>query len=172
MEIIKTLTDKDVTGKSPEEPKTYSLREAGRAIVFNKEGKIALLHAFKYCFHKLPGGGVEQGEDVKKALERELLEEIGCKIKIIKELGIILEIKNEYCQKQTSYCYIAEVIELGKNKLTEEESEDLGIGVEWVTLKKAIRLMKKDNPDDYTGKFILARDLCFLEEANKMKRNS
>jgi len=29
--------------------------------------------------------------------------------------------------------------------------------------------MKKDNPKDYAGKFIIARDLYFLEEVEKIK---
>jgi hypothetical protein len=35
----------------------------------------------------------------------------------------------------------------------------------WVSLDEAIEIINKDMPDNYEGKFIKIRDLCFLEEA-------
>ncbi len=109
MKLLTTITDKEATGKELPAPDRYSERKAGRAIVFNSENKIAILHATKYHFHKLPGGGLEKGENIELALERELSEEIGCEVNIGDELGSIIEVKNDYGQKQTSYCFIAEV---------------------------------------------------------------
>lgn len=48
--------------------------------------------------------------------------------------------------------------------LTKEEREDLGVEIFWVNLDGAIKLFKKDEPDDYTAKFIKYRDLIFLKE--------
>ncbi len=163
MNLISTITDKEIIGKEIKFNGSYNLRNAVRAIVFNSEHKIALLDAKKYHFHKLPGGGIEKGENIKKTLERELQEEIGCKIKIGMEIGKIIEIKNKYGQKQTSYCYIANVLRRSNSNLTKEEKEILGIKVEWTTLKNAIQLLEKDNPKDYTAKFIVCRDLIFLK---------
>jgi len=44
------------------------------------------------------------------------------------------------------------------------EKEELGVKIEWVTVKEAIKLFEKDDPEDYTAKFIRYRDLIFLEE--------
>ncbi len=110
MKQLVTITDKEILGKNIKFRGKYSKRIAARAIVFDTNNKIALLHATKYQFHKLPGGGVEGKENIKKALERELIEELGCRVKIIKEIGKIIEIKNRYGHKQTSYCYVAKVI--------------------------------------------------------------
>jgi len=167
MRLIATITDKDVTGRTLEIKGKYSSRTAARAIVFDSEGKIALLNAKKFGFHKLPGGGVEKGEDIKGALERELKEEIGCKVKITKELGKTIEIKNGYMQKQESFCYVANVLSRCDSSLTKEEKEDLGAEVEWVTLDDAIKIFEKDNPKDYTAKFIRYRDLIFLRELSR-----
>jgi ADP-ribose pyrophosphatase YjhB (NUDIX family) len=164
MKLIATITDKEVIGKKIEFKGEYSLRTAARAIVFNSEAKIAILNAKKYQFHKLPGGGVEGREDIKEALERELKEEIGCKVQIRKEVGEIIEIKNSYGQKQYSYCYVVKVLSKCNANLTKEEKECLGVEVKWVTVNKAIKLFEKDNPEDYTAKFIRYRDLMFLKE--------
>ena len=164
MELITTITDKEITGKEVKFEGVYSNRSAVRAIVFNSENKIAILHAKKYKFHKLPGGGIEKEESKEKALERELQEEIGCKVKITKEIGKITEIKNKYGQKQDSFCYVAKIISKGSLNLTKEEKDDSGIEVQWATLDNAIKIFKKDSPSDYTAKFIRYRDLIFLKE--------
>ena len=102
----------------------------------NKE--IAILHATKYGFHKLPGGGFEKGENKEIALKREIKEELGCEIEIIGEIGKIIEIKNKYGHKQDSFCYVAEVSNNCQANLTHEEKNILGIEIKWISLKKAI----------------------------------
>lgn len=67
----------------------------------------------KKFYHKLPGGGVEEGEDIETGLRRESFEEIGCTIEYIHELGTIEEYRNE-CRNgggrhQISHCFIAEI---------------------------------------------------------------
>jgi 8-oxo-dGTP pyrophosphatase MutT (NUDIX family) len=91
MKLLTTITDKDILKKEIHPPKKYSIRRAGRAIVFNSENKIAILKATKYNFHKLPGGGLEKGENIQTALEREIAEEIG--IELDKDKLILIEVK-------------------------------------------------------------------------------
>lgn len=164
MELITTITEKKVLGREFPVPKKYSFRKAGRAVVFNSENKIAILHATKSHFHKLPGGGVEKTESIEKTLERELVEEIGCKVDILREIGKIVEIKNKHGKKQTSYCFMAEVLDIVDNNLTEKESKILGLKVKWVSLEEAIKIFEKDKPEDYTANFIRYRDLEFLKK--------
>jgi ADP-ribose pyrophosphatase YjhB (NUDIX family) len=170
MKLLTTITDKDILKKEIHPSKKYSIRRAGRAIVFNSENKIAILKATKYNFHKLPGGGLEKGENIQTALEREIAEEIGCKIKIEKEVGKIMEIKNEYGQKQTSYCFIAKIMDICETNLTELEVKELGLEIKWEFLEDAIKTFEKDNPKDYTAKFIRKRDLTFLKKASEKLR--
>lgn len=48
---------------SDTEIRTFAVREAVRAVVFDYEGNIALLHVAKKNYYKLPGGGIEGAED-------------------------------------------------------------------------------------------------------------
>jgi len=41
----------------------------------------------------------------------------------------------------------------------------------WMSIDKAIRLLEKDNPQEYTSKFMRKRDLAFLYEAKKLLKN-
>lgn len=157
------------------------LRRAARALVFNDKNEIALMNVTKHNYYKLPGGGIEHGEDIQTALAREIKEEVGATIHVVGELGMIIETRSyakfrgsngEACPLcQISYCYIAKVISLGENCLDEEETSD-GFTVEWHPLDKAIQLLKDSEPRgseyiDYSGKYIVERDLAFLNEYKK-----
>jgi 8-oxo-dGTP pyrophosphatase MutT (NUDIX family) len=157
----------------PKEIEKFELRQAARAVVFDNEGKIALLFVSKKNYHKLPGGGVGKGESIKDALQRECLEEIGCNIKATGEIGRIIEYRTEWKTKQESFCYIAEVVgEKGQPSFVEEEIEAGFVGI-WVNLDEAIKILEKDAPrnrdgKNYDGKLIRKRDLIFLKEVKKL----
>ncbi len=160
MQLLKTIGEKDNS-------RTYQTRKAARAIVSDNEGKIALLHVSKHHYYKLPGGGIEDGENKEDGLRRECLEEIGCEIEITGEVGIIQEYRHfpdGFNEDQESFCYTANVRgEKGSSHLEQGEIDD-GFKSLWVTKEKAVELFKESNPDTYDGKFIVARDLRFVEE--------
>lgn len=161
MQLLKTIEFEKVT---PEELAGYEYRQAARAAVFDKEGKVALLFVSKKDYHKLPGGGVEEGENMEETLRRECREEIGCEIKITGEIGTIIERRKKLKIKQESFCYLAEVVgEKGEPAFVDDEIED-GFLVLWVGFDEAIKILDADQPDDYEGKFIKIRDLAFLRE--------
>ena len=145
----------------------YKLRKAARAVLFNNDNKIALLYVSKHKYHKLPGGGVEEGEDLRIALARESLEEVGSSLEVMDGVGIIVEYRNKMNELQISYCYTAKTVgEFGDPSFTDKEKGD-GFQLLWVTLDEAIELLSHDNPDNYVGKFIQKRDLFFLSKVHK-----
>lgn len=173
MKLLKVIKHSDLfPGIQSGNSDTQKIRQASRAVVFDVENNIALLAVTKHNYHKLPGGGVEEGEDFLEALKREALEEIGCEIAVNDELGKIIEYRDEYNLRQESFCYLAKLKgEKGKPDFTDEEIED-GFEILWTSLDDAIEILSKDEPNDYEGKFIKIRDLCFLEEAKKYENNN
>ncbi|NOQ56326.1 MAG: NUDIX domain-containing protein, partial [Nanohaloarchaea archaeon] len=136
---------------------------ASRAIVINDENKIALLFVSEHNYHKLPGGGLEPGEDTSSALRREVMEETGCNIKIKRDIGIIIEYRGNNDMLQISYCYLAEVYgDMKAPSFTDKERSD-GFRIRWVTIDEALKLLKNDRPKTQSGKFIQKRDLAFIE---------
>lgn len=149
-------------------------RWGARGIVFNNENQIAILHKNMKNEYKLVGGGIDENEDPTIAFKRECLEEAGCKIEIDDCLGTVEELKTLDDFKQTSYVYIAHVVEnLGHTNFTEqekgEESELL-----WLDIDTAIDVIK-DSEDKlvasnfdgdksvYHTKFIVRRDYEILK---------
>lgn len=170
MKQLATLTDADIiegaTNKSPDD---FFKRQAARAIVFNDNGQVYLLHMSNYGYHKLPGGGVDDGEDMPTALFRELKEEIGCQAEITGEVGEIRELRSEMEWDQTSYCYLAK--QNGELMPTALEPSEIEQGAQTVAadnIDAAIELLEKDSPTDYEGKFIKQRDLIFLRQAKDL----
>lgn len=164
MQLLKTIEFEKV---SPEELASYDFRQAARAAVFDKEGKVALLFVSKKGYHKLPGGGVEKGESLEETLKRECREEIGCEIKITGEIGTIVEHRKLFNIKQESFCCLAEVAgEKGEPAFMEDETEE-GFSIKWVGFEEAIRLLENDRSDDYQSKFIKIRELAFLKEIKR-----
>ena len=141
----------------------YNIRKAARSVAFNDENKIAILNVSRYNYHKLPGGGIEDGEDIYEALRREMLEEVGANIEVTGEIGTIIEYRNKFELLQISYCYKANIVgELMSTNFTDKELSG-GFMLEWRTLDEAIEMLKSDKPANYEGEFIIKRDLEFLK---------
>lgn len=164
--MVKTLLTLNPEQVTKDDASKLSLREAVRIVAFDSENNIGFLNVTKHGYHKLPGGGIDHGEDRMAALQRECLEEIGCNIAVTGELGIIVEYRPKIGEHQISYCYIGNVVgEKGATELTDEETEK-GFEVLWVSLEKAAALLEADNPhDDYIGPFVKERDLTYLRAA-------
>lgn len=144
----------------------FEMRHAARAVVMDENGNVALLPVSKGDYYKLPGGGIDEGENIIEAVKRECIEEIGCEIEIIKELGEILEYRPKINFKQISYCFLAKLSGLkGKPKFTQSEIRNGFRDPVWVTISEAIELVSKNITDDYSGGTIIARDTTFLKEA-------
>ncbi|MFI5260429.1 MAG: NUDIX hydrolase [Candidatus Paceibacteria bacterium] len=170
MQVLKILREEDV-GESFPTPHSYIERTTARAVVFDTDDNIALLHVTRKEHHKLPGGGVEEGESIGEALTRELIEEIGCAVTDVCELGMIEEYRNKTAKHQISYCFTAQVSgEKGTPSLDASEIND-GIETVWMGLEDAIRLLEQESRsmDSYGAKFMSLRELAFLKEAHQTR---
>ncbi len=153
---------------SDDEAAVFRRREAARAVVFDAEGRIALLHVAKKNYYKLPGGGLEGDEDRHLALRRECLEEIGCAIEIQGEVGMTVEYRKIFSLHQTSYVYRASVVgKKGSPEFTPEEAAE-GFEVVWLPISDALTALRSSRATDAEGReYIVPRDIAVLETASK-----
>ena len=164
MKLLKEIKDKDYPKNT-----TLKIREASRAILFDENDLIPLLFVSKYNYHKLPGGGIDEGEDKAQALIRECLEEVGSEIEVNGEIGKIIEFRSKWDLKQISYCYYGKIISKGEPDFIEKELSQ-GFKIVWLSLREAIFKVESDKPENYEGSFIQKRDLEFLKKAEQVVR--
>jgi 8-oxo-dGTP diphosphatase len=164
MKEVAFLNPEDV---SEEEVRTYGTREAARAVVVDHDNNVALLHATKTDYYKLPGGGLDDDTDKIIALKRECREEIGCEVEVVSEIGLVNEWRRFCKLHQVSYCYFAKVIgEKGVPDFTESEIEE-GFEVVWLPYDQALRTLRESKAEQIEAKgYMVPRDIAILESSH------
>lgn len=167
MKLLKEITTKTFAPEQDIEilGQTFLFRKSARAIVLNETGEMAVQYLETYDFHKLPGGGVDVGETIEEALERELQEELGARVKNIRELGVVIEYRTlHYNLLHISHGFVAELDGVcGETALEAEELEE-GMKTLWLPPEEVLKRFKNDVPKKESGEYILARETAFLEE--------
>ena len=176
MKCICVIKDEDFNLESIEF-QNPRIRYGARGIVINNEGKIAIFNKSLKNEYKLPGGGIENNEQIEMAFKREVLEETGCEIEIIEKLGTIEEHKSLDNFKQISHVFVAKVIrDTHKLSLTDKEKAE-GSRLIWVSLEEGLSLITNcinnikasEYENLYHTKFIVTRDKYILEYYIKEK---
>ena len=166
MKLLRHITDQDITG---EDAFTYaSPRRAARAVLLDCEGRLALMYVGGLDLYTLPGGGMEEGEDVMATIHREMLEETGCNCEITGELGYTIENRARMDFTQHSFYFYGRVTsEKGQPSFTDEEVSDETV-LGWYTLSEAMKLVVHKKHEGYQCRYIQARDSAALEALRKI----
>ena len=179
MKIIATIQEKDVyPDKKISENIEYNDRLTGKAIILKDENRIALVGNKQNDFLQLPGGGIDEGEDIKEGIIRECLEEVGCDVTLKQEVGCIDDFRPRDKKHCINYCYIAKFSGMrNETKHTKDEAE-IGMYTKWVSLNDAQTIFKKQKEQlenglvtFYNTGFNILRDFMFLEEAKSIIMN-
>ena len=120
-------------------------RYASRAVIVGADGRIAMQRD-KNGEYKLPGGGIEPGEDEMEALCREVSEETGMTVirDSVREIGVIIERRRDIYSPEKryeshSYCYFCSCEQaVGQTSLTEHEQYH-GYKLEWASFEQIMQ---------------------------------
>lgn len=164
------ITDEDI-GEVSKNMNNPRLRLGARGIVIREDGKIAIFNKSNKNEYKLPGGGIEEDENPEEAFKREVLEETGCKVEIIKKLGTTEEYKTLDNFKQISYIFVGKVLEDTKQLNVTQKEKDEGAKLVWETPENALKvitesydkLIASKYESVYHTRFIVLRDRKILE---------
>lgn len=141
------------------------IKNAARMVLLDDVEKVAIINVGKSEYYKIPGGGVEEGESLVEAVEREVREEAGCTAEVIGRLGRVETDIFGWGLHDVSEGFVGKVVgEKGVPKYDDYERER-GFSVEWHDLDEAIRMIEKNEVDDRDKKVLQARDLEFLKRA-------
>ena len=121
----------DSTGKPlPRLPQV--IRPGASAAVFNERGEILLQKRADNGFWSMPGGGVDPGESVQQGVLREVREETGLHVCVVRLVGVYSDPRNYMITHypggdivhNVSLCFVCERVS-GTLQLS-DESTDLG----------------------------------------------
>lgn len=160
MTWIKQITDKDILGT--EGLSISKPRHTARAILKNDLDQYAVMYASEFNLYSLPGGGIEDGEEVVEALKREIMEETGCSCDSIKELGLVEENRaHQDFVTISHYFLVTTKCHFLRPELTEDEASH-GTTVAWHSLEDAYHCIADIEHPTTQRKFLQARDLAAL----------
>jgi 8-oxo-dGTP diphosphatase len=71
------------------EGQQYQSRPGSYAVILGDRNQVAVMHTAQGYF--LPGGGADPGESPEATLQREILEECGYAVEIVRQLGFAVE---------------------------------------------------------------------------------
>lgn len=173
-----SLRDKDIFHDASDVTDVaWEDRLTGKVVLFNEEGKIALIGNAVNDFFILPGGGVEDGESILDGIRRECREETGCEFEIQEALGVTEDFRSRDGKHCISFCYAAKVVSFGAPMLTEGEAK-IGVYVKWLSLPEVLKLcalqeekVKAGEVKFYNTCFNIMRDSFFIrrcESSNLM----
>ena len=141
-------------------------RPSVRGVII-KDGKIALVYSKKYDYYKFPGGGIENDEDHRSALKREVLEETGLTVldDSISELGSVLRIQKSRFEEnvifyQENFYYLYDTDNSLKTQSLDEYELDEGFTLRYVYPNEAIQTNRTRDHGDY--------DLMMLERESRV----
>lgn len=124
--------------------------------VIIEEGKLLVNKDDKDDFYKLPGGTVEQGDNLLEACHRETKEEINGEVEIIKPLNPMIIYKNPQTEEEMTIVLIHYLAEL-KNKEEIKPIEPIK-EVKWLDIEEI-----------KSGKHSVAPNIKFLIEKGDIK---
>lgn len=135
MKLLKVLDNDDYTKDMP-----LIYKQTVRAVIL-RGGKMVMQRS-RSNEYKIPGGGLEQGEDIAAALYREVLEEAGMKIDIksMTDIGEIIELRRDAFEPEKkferhTYYYLCEITEEGIPLTLTESEQEQGFICVWETPK-------------------------------------
>ncbi len=154
-------------------PFTYidHTRYVSRGILLNDKNEVALnkLHGFDNFgsrdYYETPGGGKSPKESIKNACLREMLEETGYEVEIIKELGLVEDYYNLIHRKNKNYYFLCKTKTfIGKS--LENYEKTMIEKLVWVDIDTAIDLYEHM---DVSGVAILVknRELPILKKVKR-----
>lgn len=149
-----------------------NVRYVCRGVLLNDKNEIALnkLHGFDNFgsrnYYETPGGGKKDNETLRQALLREMREETGYEVEIIKELGMVNDYYNLIHRNNRNYFYLCKTVRF-VGKLLENYEKSLIEEVVWVSIDEAIRLYEEMGG---SGVAILVknRELPILKKVKKI----
>lgn len=150
-------------------------RQIARAIVFDDAGfyfvRVQRDDDFgKACYIETAGGGVEPGEDLNKAILRELKEELGAEAELICKIGVVSDYYNLIHRHNINHYFLCMVKSFGSKNLTQDEIDIYHLSTIRLSFDEAVAEYEK-SATQKVAQLVAARELPILHRAKEIIEN-
>ena len=139
-----------------------------RGIIKTKKGLATIFRRKNGTeYYVIPGGGVDNNENLEDALKRELKEELGVEVDVICKIGEVSDYYNLIHRHNINNYFLCKVKSFGDKKLTKEEMDDFHLSTLRLSYEEACKEYEYRS-NSKLGKLISNRELPILHRAKEI----
>lgn len=148
-------------------------RQIVRAIVFDEDGYFYFVRVDrdddfgKAIYMETSGGGVENGEDLNKAITRELKEELGAEVDVVCKIGVVSDYYNLIHRHNINNYYLCKIKSIGEKHLTEDEINEYHLSTIKLSYNEAVERYEECRSTPI-GRIVCNRELPVLKRAKEI----
>ena len=148
-------------------------RNIARAIVYDEAGQFYFVRVERdddfgrATLIETAGGGVEPGEDLIAAIQRELKEELGVQVDVICKIGIVSDFYNLIHRHNINHYFLCKIKAFGEKKLTQEEVDEFHLSTLKLSYAEALQEYEA-RANTKLGTLVANRELPILRQAKKI----
>lgn len=148
-------------------------RNIVRAIVYDENRMFYFVRAVrddefgKATLIETSGGGVENGEDLITAVQRELKEELGVSVDVVCKIGIVSDYYNLIHRHNINNYFLCKIKSFGQKNLTQDEIEKFHLSTLKMSYEEAV-IEYENRKNSKLGTLIANRELPVLHRAKEI----
>ena len=148
-------------------------RNIVRAIVYDENRMFYFVRAVrddefgKATLIETSGGGVENGEDLITAVQRELKEELGVSVDVVCKIGIVSDYYNLIHRHNINNYFLCKIKSFGQKNLTQDEIEKFHLSTLKMSYEEAV-IEYESRKNSKLGTLIANRELPVLHRAKEI----
>ena len=148
-------------------------RNIVRAIVYDQNRMFYFVRAVrddefgKATLIETSGGGVENGEDLITAVQRELKEELGVFVDVVCKIGIVSDYYNLIHRHNINNYFLCKIKSFGQKNLTQDEIEKFHLSTLKMSYEEAV-IEYENRKNSKLGTLIANRELPVLHRAKEI----
>ena len=148
-------------------------RNIVRAIVYDENRMFYFVRAVrddefgKATLIETSGGGVENGEDLITAVQRELKEELGVFVDVVCKIGIVSDYYNLIHRHNINNYFLCKIKSFGQKNLTQDEIEKFHLSTLKMSYEEAV-IEYENRKNSKLGTLIANRELPILHRAKEI----